>query len=368
MSSLQDLDLGEFDSEEDAEFPPPERKVVTQSYDLSMQVLLDQWNHATLVVPEIQREYVWDNGKASRLAESLLLNIPIPVLYFAETPDAKWEIVDGHQRVRSVIRFLENEFRLTGLQVLTEFKGLRFHQLPDRERRFLERRTMRAVVISPESHPNMKFEVFSRLNTGAVALNTQEIRNALYAGVLNKLLKELVSDECFRSSIGTRTPRRRFVDEELILRFFALRADLNSYRPPLSRFLNEFMNQNRNPQRAEVQRLKALFDTTFGRIANILGERAFRLTDRGGNLTERNVNRALFEAQALAFSWVTASSPVPARSKVFRELAKVYANDDFDDSIRRATGDRARTLTRLRGIVAALREAGFRLRPPALWQ
>src|SRR5206468_9372185 len=142
---------------------------------------------------------------------------------FAETPDAKWEIVDGHQRVRSVIRFLENEFRLTGLQVLTEFKGLRFHQLPDRERRFLERRTMRAVVISPESHPNMKFELFSRLNTGAVALNTQEIRNALYAGELNKLLKELVANGDFRGSIGTRTPRRRFVDEELILRFFAMR-------------------------------------------------------------------------------------------------------------------------------------------------
>ncbi len=176
MSSIDDLALGESDSEEDLDFPPPERKVVTQSYDLSMQVLLDQWKNETLIVPEIQREYVWDNGKASRLAESLLLNIPIPVLYFAERTDAKWEIIDGHQRVRSVVRFLENEFRLTGLQVLTEFQGKRFHQLPDREQRFLERRTMRAVVISPDSHPNMKFEVFSRLNTGAVALNSQEIR------------------------------------------------------------------------------------------------------------------------------------------------------------------------------------------------
>src|SRR2546423_11676839 len=97
--TVADLDLGEFDSDEDIDFPPPERKVVTQSYDLSMQVILDQWKHETLMVPEIQREYVWDNGKASRLVESLLLNIPIPVLYFAETTSAKWEIIDGHQRV-----------------------------------------------------------------------------------------------------------------------------------------------------------------------------------------------------------------------------------------------------------------------------
>src|SRR5438128_1354737 len=84
-----DLELGEDDNEEPGEFPPPERKLVTQSYDLSMQVLLDQWQTETLIVPEIQRDYVWDLGKASRLIESLLLNIPIPVLYLAETHDSK---------------------------------------------------------------------------------------------------------------------------------------------------------------------------------------------------------------------------------------------------------------------------------------
>ncbi len=104
-----DDDLGENDSEEALAWPPPERKVVTQSYDLSINTLLEQWDDETLVIPEFQREYVWDDRRASRLIESLLLNIPIPVLYFAETEDARYEVVDGHQRVRSVIRFLKNE-------------------------------------------------------------------------------------------------------------------------------------------------------------------------------------------------------------------------------------------------------------------
>jgi uncharacterized protein with ParB-like and HNH nuclease domain len=93
------------EADESEGFPPAERKVVTQSYDLSVQTLKERWDTDELLLPEIQREYVWDNPRASRLIESLLLNIPIPVLYFAETDDAKWEIFDGHQRVRSVVRF-----------------------------------------------------------------------------------------------------------------------------------------------------------------------------------------------------------------------------------------------------------------------
>src|SRR6266511_2743409 len=103
-----DQDLGERDDEEQIGFPPNE-----------------QWDDGTLELPELQREYVWDNARASRLIESLLLNIPIPNLYFAETEEAKYQIVDGHQRVYSVIRYLDNQYRLSGLRIQDEFKGLR---------------------------------------------------------------------------------------------------------------------------------------------------------------------------------------------------------------------------------------------------
>src|SRR5215211_717978 len=114
-----DSDLGEVEPGESYTFPPPERKVVTQAYDLSIQTLLEQWDNRILELPEIQRGYVWDEARASRLIESLLLNIPIPVVYFAETEDAKWEIIDGHQRIKSIVRFVNNEFALSSLTVLS---------------------------------------------------------------------------------------------------------------------------------------------------------------------------------------------------------------------------------------------------------
>src|SRR5690242_3353362 len=89
-------DMLETSDEEPVVFSTAERRLVTQPLDLSVQTLLDQWTEKLLVLPNIQREYLWDNGKASRLVESLLLNIPIPVLYFAENEEAKYEIFDGH--------------------------------------------------------------------------------------------------------------------------------------------------------------------------------------------------------------------------------------------------------------------------------
>ena len=135
------------------------------------------------MLPDIQREYVWDNAEASRLIESRILNIPIPVLYFAETDEAKYEIFDGHQRVRSIVNYLSGIFPLSGLAVLREYRGTRFSQLPEREQRFLKMRTLRTIVISIDSHPNMKFEIYERLNTGSIMLNAQELRNSIYRDV-----------------------------------------------------------------------------------------------------------------------------------------------------------------------------------------
>lgn len=331
-----------------------------------MQTLVEQWNSEHLLLPEIQREYVWDNGRASRLVESLLLNIPIPVLYFAETEDAKWEIFDGHQRVRSVVRYLGNEFRLNGLTVLSELKGKRFHQLPEREQRFLKNRMIRAVVISNDSHPNMKFEIFERLNTGAIILNAQELRNSLYRGSFNRLLHELTGDEDFRQGIGTERPRRRMADEEFILRFFALRAGLKDYRPPLKRFLNNYMRAHQNASDAKLDELRKVFEVTTADVSTVLGSGAFRVCDKRGRPLEKQPNRALFDAQMLAFSWATTDDLEPLRPKILEAFAELYDDEGFLDAIRLATGDRVRTLTRIRRAVAALEDAGAEVDAPAV--
>jgi hypothetical protein len=359
----QDLELGEADSEERTPFPPADRKLTTQPYDLSVQTLAEQWSSGILVLPDIQREYVWDDAKASRLIESLLLNVPVPVLYFAETAEAKYEIIDGHQRVRSIVRFLSNEFALTGIRVLTEYGGCRVTQLPDREQRFLRMRTLRAIIIGYESAPNMKFEIFERLNSGAIALNAQELRHAMYRGTLNRLLHELVRYGPFREIVGGKHPRKHMVDEELTLRFFTFYDRMDRYKPPLKRFLNDYMSENRNVDPATQQTLSELFRQTIDRVHSFVGGAAFRLADVNGRPMESAVNRALFDAQMLPFAWASDVSSA-SRETVLRELAQLYQQSTFLDAIQRATGDRARTRTRIRETVAALQRSGMMIAVP----
>lgn len=340
-----------------------ERKLHTQALDLSVQTLVEQWGNNTLILPEIQREYVWDNGKASRLIESLLLNIPIPVLYFAETAQAKYEIIDGHQRVSSIARFLGNEFKLSGLAVLREYKNCQFHKLPEREQRFLKMRTLRVIIISVESHPNMKFEVFERLNTGAISLNAQELRNSIYRGPFNQLLRELAKNKTFREILGSKNPRKRMVDEELILRFFALRGRLGTYRPSLKRFLNNYMGDVQKLDPGGIAGMRELFEHTIEAVRRHLGRYAFRVMDSSGKPTESAINRAIFDAQMLAASWSVFPDDLPSRAAV-KEVAELYKAGDFMDAIQRATGDRTRILKRLKETVQAFERSGAQVSVP----
>jgi len=298
------------------------------------------------------------------LIESLILNIPIPVLYFSETQEAKYEIIDGHQRVRSIVRYLNNEFVLSGVAVLREYKGLRFHQLPDREQRFLRMRTLRTIIISVESHPNMKFEIYERLNTGAILLNAQELRNSVHRGSFIDLLHELSKTTTFRRMIGTKVPRKRMVDEELILRFFSLHSELDTYRTPLKRFLNNYTQRVRNANPDEIGNFRKTFEGATKMVHALLGTTAFRVVNHATGAVEPAVNRALFDAQMLSSCWVKSDVADIEIAAVRRELAGLFSDESFMDSIQRATGDRARTLKRIRETVSALERAGLRVQPP----
>lgn len=354
--------LHEDEQSEQSDFSPRERRLVTQSYDLSVSTLLEQWRDETLRLPEIQRQYLWDNARASRLIESLLLNIPIPVVYFSETDDSTYLVIDGHQRINSIVRFFDNIFALNGLKITSELNGKRFHQLTERDQRQLRTRSIRTIIISAESDPSMKFEVFERLNTGSIALNAQEIRNSSHRGPMNDLIKELILETNFRVGIGGAKPRPRMADNELILRHLALRDGWEDYRPPMSRYLNEYMTKANKLPLDELQTTKEQFERTTRGLLAVYEQGAFRLTDSAGRATDRAINRAIAEVQLTAFSWVTDVTTLPARrNEIHEELGKLNQNQKFLDSIQRATGDRKRTRRRLGMFCEALAEAGVRL-------
>ena len=343
--------------------PLAERKLVTQSYDLSVSTLIEQWNDGTLVLPEIQREYVWSNAKASRLIESLLLNVPIPVIYLAEAPEDQYEVIDGHQRIASIARFISGEFKLSGLQVMSdpEHRGKRFGELGAPEQRRIKTRVIRAIIITEESHPTMKFEVFERLNAGSASLNAQEIRNSTYRGAfMNRVKGDWVQNHDFRFCIGTKAPRSRMVDHELIIRVLALRENISAYRPPLPRFLNDYCRAANRLAEAELSELGETFYRAAYNVRLVFGKDAFRLKDKAGAI-ERNINRGLAETQLLTLSYADSGEVDRLAQDLRRELLEMHSDPQFLDYTQRAIVDRSRTLGRLAKYREACDRAGLSL-------
>jgi hypothetical protein len=366
--NLDELELADQDEEssEPLDLAPEERRLVTQPYDFPVTSLIEDINSGRLLLElEYQRSYVWDDPKASRLVESLLLNVPIPVCYFAENEDGSLEVVDGQQRLKSIWRFANQEpdhadrLELRGLPVLTELNGKVFSQLPNRDQRRLLNRTVRCIVITEDSHPDIKFDVFERLNTGAVRLTDQELRNSIYRGPFNDALKDAAALAEFQQALNGQLTTR-MGDVELVLRFVALSDRLAGYRPPLRQFLNEYMREHRASVEG-VQNLLQLFRETSETVELVFGTDAFRRVTPG-DVTGRQINKALFDATMLAFSLADQSAIRSSVEDVRRALTNRMADANFEPLIGRATADRTRMFGRISAFSESIEGLGIETR------
>ncbi|HEU4708759.1 MAG TPA: DUF262 domain-containing protein, partial [Methylophilaceae bacterium] len=173
---------------------PEQRKLHTETYDFTVETIVEKLEDKSIFIPHFQRRYVWSDAQASRLIESLIIQCPIPVIYLNQEPDERLSVIDGNQRLTSIARFLKNEFALKGLTAYPELEGSRFFELDPRFQRHIQNRTLRCIVILKDTHPQVKFDVFERLNTGATRLTPQEIRHGLYFGDLMTLATKVVKD------------------------------------------------------------------------------------------------------------------------------------------------------------------------------
>lgn len=334
-----------------------DRKLVTQPYDLGVKGLSSDIESGRIKLSiEYQRKYVWDAGKASRLIESLLLNVPIPVCYFAELEDGSYEVIDGLQRLTTVQRFLENDLKLTGLSVLSELNQQKFEDLAQRDKRRIENRTIRCIVITEESNPDIKFDVFERLNTGAASLTAQELRNSVYRGKFNDSLKRLSKEQFFAGLMG-KASNRRMDFEELILRFFALADGLDRYKPPLRQYLNEYVRSHREDEPTPAQ--LDLFAETCRIVGKIWGETPFR-----GYESKNPVNKALFDALMVSVAYADHEALLENSEAASQVLDQLAADESFLAAIGRATADRQRMLYRVGAVARKLIGLGVRVDLP----
>ena len=281
----EDLEIIADDSDETVGIK--EYSVSSYGIDYDIKGYVGRLKSGDIKIPEYQRKYIWDQTRASRFIESLLLDLPVPGIYLYRDIDSEEQlVVDGNQRLQTLRGFYEGTFigtdkpfKLTGLE--TRFNGLSYEDLQITDRRRLDNSFIRATVIrqiKPDDDATSQYFIFERLNTGGVALASQEIRAAIYGGSFNRLLHELNKDELWRLLYGKKSDDKRMRDEELILRFIALYFDGDNYRPPMKGFLNKFMKGNRNLQSYSRDDIVPRFEDTVRCILDKIGDDAFKRT------------------------------------------------------------------------------------------
>lgn len=241
-----------------------------------VEVIVNKYNQGRdtdegeIFVPDYQRELVWSDKKQARFIESILLNLPIPYLFVADNVEAggRLEIVDGSQRIRTLVRYVEDDLKLMELELLPSLNGFYFTDLPpERQRRFL-RKTLRMIELTRMMDEEARRQLFDRLNTGGVQLENMEQRFGSRSGTFLDFIKEQSAKEQFRRLCPvskTRSIRKEY--EELALRFFAYANNYRNFEKSVDEFLNNYLDEQ-NDASFDAIALGEEFDQMLAFIGN----------------------------------------------------------------------------------------------------
>ena len=264
------------------------RQIMPQKIELPISTLPAMIESQINLNPEFQRRDRWTRPHQSRFIESIIMNVPIPPVFLGEDEYGSYVVLDGRQRLTAVSEFLKNNYSLEKLKVWDELNGKSFNDLKKLKLdKFFTRRFIPAIVILKESSPEVKYDVFERLNTGSVIAEPMEIRNAVFQGGFNDQLHSLSDDHTFRKLWGIPIDDierekdqtfKKMDDLELVLRFFALR-DYQAMSFRFKDYLSAFMNDRNAAYKLQPSLKdedKRQFETAIGNCWKTFGDSAFR--------------------------------------------------------------------------------------------
>lgn len=366
-----------------------ERTVKTQDVEYDLETLVKRIKSETIRLnPDYQRRHRWPTDVSSRLIESLLLNIPVPVIFISQDVDvddesdssvARYTVIDGQQRLTAIRDFMSGDLVLSGLEILTELNGSSRRDLPPFLTRRLEDRTIRCLRIDSTLDAQVKYDIFERLNTGSVKLEPQELRNAVARGPFNDLIKELSQNIDFRNllqidqrDVESNPKVRKMEDVELVLRFFALRDEV--YNEPrkigFKDFLTNRLVEFNKLTNAELSQMENEFKFCMALIVKMLGPFAFskhRVKDGVSVKRMSSFNAAVYDAIAVGFNDVNDISSLTreydATGKI--DLAKIkfidegkrlelFSDIDFFESVSGSVNDLGKIRARIRKVIEAV--------------
>lgn len=319
------------------------------------------------LAPDFQRRArIWDLSRKSKLIESILLRIPLPVFYVAADEKENWRVVDGLQRLTTIYDFIHTEtiysFALRGLEYLSAYEGVTYLHLPRSIKRRIDETELNINVIESGTPDEVMFNVFKRINTGGITLNGQEIRHALNPGPAREFLSSLADSSEFKEATDYSVRDDRMGARELALRFtaFWLTRPESYYGGDLDGFLNEAMKRLNRMSEQERLDLKSSFLASMQRADEIFGSDAFR--KRYSATSPRTpINRALFEAWSVCLAKLDSADFLRLKEKS-TDLKENFSielidNYEFERSISVATGSRAKVLLRFGTVEKLIQEA-----------
>lgn len=336
-------------------FLESQNNLVIQSSDLSLESIASMVeNKAIDVSPGYQRRERWTIEKESALIESFLLNIPVPPIYLAEDEFGQYSVIDGKQRITAIHKFMKKDAPLKSLQRFTELENFRFQDLPSQLRNALTIRPyLRVVTLLKQSDPNLKYEVFTRLNTGGDNLLAQEIRNVAFRGPLNDLIFELTDNAFLKKQlkIVNRNEKayKQMLDAEYVLRFFTLRDSWSNFPGNMNIAMNSFMDKNRFLSPDIIELLRQLFINSIQICENIWGDYAFMRPD--GEEYRKLIMQGFYDVQIVPISFFVERGIVFSETQmslIRDKFIEEYRQDsDFQDSIRQFTSNSERVKYRI---------------------
>lgn len=309
--------------EEDVlEVPKEIRRLNIETHDYPIKVIVEMIKDGDIVLrPHYQRDFIWDRTKSSLLIESVLLNIPLPPVYLAQEDDGTLSVIDGLQRLHTFLDYYNNKFSLRKLEGegLIDLNKLNYEGLQKhfpKAKRILDRGNIRTITVSKDSDPDIKYDIFERLNSGSVKLNDQEIRNCIFHGSLNELImgtynqtKEsydsngLRHNQILQNAMNLIEPHARYLDAEIVLRIMAMinyRDNLDRvYKNSMKQLINDYMKEHRNLDEFMLKIHQNLFELTMKKSDKVFGEKLFKRYK--GDEIEASLNRSIMDCIVISF-------------------------------------------------------------------
>ena len=344
-NKLSDINQKEIDN---MDFDPEEKEYETENLPkikepynpdmvdivpapITIRSLLDRIENDEIDLnPDFQRKSgLWDKVKKSRLIESILIKVPLPVFYFDSRNDDKWTIVDGLQRITVLNEFVLNKsLALTDLEYLKEYDGYTYDELPRIMQRRIQECQIQTYQIRKGTPDDVTISIFKRINTGGLVLSLAEIRNCVFHGIAGNLVKDMANLESFKQATRYKISQERMADRDLATRFTAFYVlGYESYDGNMDLFLEKGLTKIKDSFTEEnAKNLLSVFDNTMNCCKEVFGKFAFRKkvlysdTEKFGPL-----NKSLFEC---------ASACIGLLKEDERQLL-VKNKDDFFDSYKK---------------------------------